>query len=74
MEEKIRDAIQLQAYDEPKEHLKLYIGVSGIQYFGVNANETIPIFLRIFHDLFSRFRFECSKKPKPSDIHYCNQN
>lgn len=44
MERKIRDVIQLQAYDDPKELLKLYIGVSGIQYCGVSANKTIPIY------------------------------
>lgn len=48
MEEKIRDAIQLQAYDEPKEHLKLYIGVAGIQYYGVSENQRIPTLPRVF--------------------------
>lgn len=70
LEEKIRDAIQLQAYDEPKEALKLYIGISGIQYCGVSAHESIPIFLVLFHDLLHYFRLECLKTFERSGIHY----
>lgn len=36
MEEKIRDAIQLQTYDDPKDALKLYVGIAGIQHCGVS--------------------------------------
>lgn len=32
----IRDAIQLQTFGEPKDILKLYVGVAGIQYCGVS--------------------------------------
>lgn len=32
----IRDAVQLQTFGEPKDILKLYIGVAGIQHSGVN--------------------------------------
>lgn len=31
----IRDAVQLQTFGEPKDILKLYIGVAGIQHSGV---------------------------------------
>lgn len=34
----IRDAVQLQTFDESKDILKLYIGVSGIQHSGVCEN------------------------------------
>lgn len=44
MEEKIRDAIQLQTYDDPKDSLKLYVGIAGIQYCGVCEHNTFPIF------------------------------
>lgn len=37
---KIRDAVQLQTFGEPKDILKLYIGVAGIQHSGVSANES----------------------------------
>lgn len=74
MEEKIRDAIQLQACDDPKEHLKLYIGVSGIQYYGVNAPDTMLIFLLIFDDSFNYFRLECLTKPKPRDPFFWIRN
>lgn len=33
----IRDAVQLQTFGEPKDILKLYIGVAGIQHCGVSA-------------------------------------
>lgn len=33
----VRSAIQLQAVGEPKNTLKLYIGVNGIQYSGVSC-------------------------------------
>lgn len=31
----IRDALQLQTFGEPKDILKLYIGIAGIQHSGV---------------------------------------
>lgn len=31
----IRDAVQLQTFGEPKDILKLYVGVAGIQHSGV---------------------------------------
>lgn len=31
----IRDAVQLQTFGEPKDILKLYIGLAGIQHSGV---------------------------------------
>lgn len=34
----IRDAVQLQTFGEPKDILKLYIGVAGIQHSGVSVN------------------------------------
>lgn len=36
----IRDAVQLQTFGEPKDILKLYIGVAGIQHSGVNIFES----------------------------------
>lgn len=33
----VRSAIQLQAVSEPKDTLKLYVGVNGIQYSGVSV-------------------------------------
>lgn len=32
----IRDALQLQTFGEPKDILKLYIGIAGIQHAGVD--------------------------------------
>lgn len=37
MAENIRNAIQLQTYDDPNDALKLYTAICGIQYCGVSA-------------------------------------
>lgn len=34
----LRNAIQLQTFGEPKDILKLYIGVAGIQHSGVSVS------------------------------------
>lgn len=35
-EKTLRDTLQIQAYGDPKETLKLFIGISNIQYAGVS--------------------------------------
>lgn len=35
----IRNAVQLQVVSEPKDTLKLYVGVNGIQYSGVSREQ-----------------------------------
>lgn len=39
--ELLRDAIQLQTYGEPRDHLKLMIGVKGLRFCGANMHEII---------------------------------
>lgn len=43
----IRDAVQLQTFGEPKDILKLYVGVAGIQYCGVCFINSIGYFLSV---------------------------
>lgn len=37
MREKVGDVLQLQSYDETKDSLKMYIGISGVQHCGVSV-------------------------------------
>lgn len=37
----IRDAVQLQTIGEPKDILKLYIGIAGIQHSGVSISPSL---------------------------------
>lgn len=67
MEEKVRDSIQLQTYDDPKDAQKLYVGISGIQYCGVSSTIChIFIYLLYHFDfLFIQHRlFEDVKKKR----------
>lgn len=69
----IRSAIQLQAVSEPKDTIKLYVGVNGIQYSGVSCRthfDNGEKFYCISLICFFTFRKKFTKKLNQSVIHF----
>lgn len=72
-EKLLRDTLQMQAYGDPKETLKLYVGISGIQYAGVcSFCNAIRTFLKSYS--FSTCRKNVSTMLKKDEIHCIIQN